>query len=108
MAGVVSRTDLRRKDPGSVPGVGEPSLDARAKLASLDTQWSNALADRKTADTASAALLRSFVNAVKAHPKFGEDSGLYTALGYVPKRERRSGLTRRREPAAAKAPSEAS
>ena len=84
------------------------SLDARAKLASLDAQWSNTMAERKAADLAAAPVLQRFVNAVKAHPKFGEDSGLYTALGYVPKSQRSSGLTRRREKGAAKVPSEAS
>ena len=86
----------------------KPSLDTRAKLASLDAQWSNTMAERKAADLASAPVLQRFVNAVKAHPKFGEDSGLYTALGYVPKNQRSSGLTRRRETVAAKVPAEAS
>ena len=85
----------------------QASLDARTKLASLDAQWSNTMAERKAADIASAPVLQRFVNAVKAHPKFGDNSGLYTALGYVPKNQRSSGLTRRREAAAAKAPAEA-
>jgi hypothetical protein len=34
---------------------------------------------------------------VKGHPKFGENSAVYSAMGYVPKSERSSGLTRRRE-----------
>lgn len=34
---------------------------------------------------------------VKGHPRYGENSALYSAMGYVPASERSSGLTRRRE-----------
>ena len=40
---------------------------------------------------------KRLVNSVKGHPKYGENSALYSAMGYVPASERSSGLTRRRE-----------
>ena len=80
----------------------KPSLDARAKLATLDTQWQNTMAERATADPATLEALLRLANAVKAHPKFGDNSGMYTALGYIPRSQRSTGLTRRREKEAAK------
>jgi hypothetical protein len=35
------------------------------------------------------------VNAVKGDPKFGDDSDLYDAMGYVRKSARQSGLSRK-------------
>lgn len=37
------------------------------------------------------------VNGVKGDPTFGDDSGLYEAMGYVRKSERKSGLTRKKK-----------
>jgi hypothetical protein len=53
-------------------------------------------------------LLQWVVNSVKGHPKYGENSAVYTAMGYVPKSERASGLSRRRERPKAKEPAEES
>jgi hypothetical protein len=47
--------------------------------------------------------MKQRVDSVKGHPKFGENSPLYSAMGYVPKSERSSGLTRRREAQTTKA-----
>jgi hypothetical protein len=49
--------------------------------------------------------LTVIVRGVQGHAEYGEDSPLYRAMGFVPKSERRSGLTRR--PAQAPANNEA-
>jgi hypothetical protein len=71
--------------------------DATAKFTAAEALWTAARKDRLDAYEAAARVIQRVVNAVKAHPKYGEDSSLYAAMGYVPKSERSSGLTRKRE-----------
>ncbi len=58
---------------------------------------------RDDADEASIATILLVVNAVKGDPEEGDDGELYEAMGYVRKRERKSGLSRGKKPAAATA-----
>lgn len=44
-------------------------------------------------------LLILVTHGVRSHPDHGEDSPLYRSMGFVPKSERSSGLTRRPPPA---------
>ena len=88
--------------------VMKPSLDARARLAAMEVEWQKAMEAREVADQESLVHLRRLVNAVKAHPKYGENSALYAAMGYVKASQRSSGLTRRREKEAGPAADEAS
>jgi hypothetical protein len=55
------------------------------------------LALRHTTDATNWELAQLVVNSVKGDPEEGETSGLYAAMGYVPKNQRRSGLTRKGE-----------
>lgn len=65
-------------------------IDAtRAKLAGLYLQ-------REQADAETRNTMQLVINSVRGNPAFGEDSALYRAMGFVPKIERDSGLTRRR------------
>jgi hypothetical protein len=65
-------------------------IDAtRAKLAGLYLQ-------REHADAEARNTMQLVINSVRGNPAFGEDSALYRAMGFVPKSERDSGLTRRR------------
>ena len=65
-------------------------IDAtRAKLAGLYLQ-------REQADAENRNTMQLVINSVRGNPAFGEDSALYRAMGFVPKSERDSGLTRRR------------
>jgi hypothetical protein len=82
-------------------------LEAKAKFATAEAQWQAARQERNTACEEVVALLQLVVNSVKGHPKYGENSAVYTAMGYVPKSERASGLSRRRERQKTKEPSEA-
>ena len=86
----------------------KPSLDARMHLAAIEVQWQKAIEVREAADEATLTHLRRLVNAVKAHPKYGENSALYASMGYVKASQRSTGLTRKREKEAATAADEAS
>lgn len=79
-------------------------LDAKAKLAAAAAEWDVARRERDLLYAKMMELILCIVSSVKGNPKFGENSALYAAMGYVPKSERSSGLTRRREAAAPKAP----
>jgi hypothetical protein len=72
-------------------------FESKAKFAAADTTWSSARQERNTAYAEAVELTKGVVSSVKGHPKYGENSAVYTAMGYVPKSERSSGLTRKRE-----------
>jgi hypothetical protein len=72
-----------------------PAKAARARLADLETQMTQALNDRDAADAVFLAKAQQVVNGVLADPSEGPDSSLYEAMGYTRKSERRSGLTRK-------------
>jgi len=72
-----------------------PAKAARARLADLETQMTQALNDRDAADAVFLAKAQLVVNGVLADPTEGPDSSLYEAMGYTRKSERRSGLTRK-------------
>ena len=72
----------------------QPSLDARANLATLDRQSKVELERRHTADQASNYLVQGVVNAIRGDPSQGEDGELYGALGYVRKSNRANGRSR--------------
>jgi hypothetical protein len=73
----------------------QPSLDARDSLESLKTQTTTSRTNRLLADAASNDTLNLVINAVKGDAEEGENGPLYAAMGYVPKNQRRSGLTRK-------------
>jgi hypothetical protein len=73
----------------------QPSMDVRVQLSTLRNQTKDTRAQRLSSDVASLDLAQMVVNSVKGDPEEGETSGLYAAMGFVPKNERRSGLTRR-------------
>ena len=73
----------------------KPSLDARGQLTTLHDQTTDSRVQRRQSDDASLGLAQLVVNSVKGDPAEGEDGSLYTAMGYVPKGARRSGLTRK-------------
>lgn len=73
----------------------QPSLDVRGQLTTLLSQLKDYRTQRHVSDHASLDLAQMVVNSVKGDPEEGETSGLYAAMGYVPKNQRRSGLTRK-------------
>ncbi len=76
----------------------QTSLADRSALQALHAQVTNALAQRNADDIASMAAVQAMVKGVVADPDEGDNSALYKALGYIPKSERRSGLTRKKKP----------
>ncbi|MCH7225665.1 hypothetical protein [Haloferula sp. A504] len=70
----------------------EAALD---ELRTLTVSRSAALKVRNQEEKALNALLIRVAHGVRSHPDHGEDSPLYRAMGFVPKSERATGLTRR-------------
>lgn len=75
----------------------EPPIVVREEIATLEIQLRGKIGERSTLDEAANELLDMVVNSVKGTPGFGPNSPMYRALGYVPKNERRSGLSRKRQ-----------
>lgn len=73
-----------------------PVYDLRAEGAELDRRRAGNVAMLNDADAAALRLTRNIGGSVKAHPKYGEDSPLYAAMGYIRRSERKSGLKRPR------------
>lgn len=74
--------------------VATPAQAARQRIADLESQMTQAINDRDTADAAFLAKAQQVVNGVLADPSEGPDSSLYEAMGYTRKSERKSGLHR--------------
>lgn len=70
--------------------------DTSANLGTLDAGYADAMMQRDAAhDTLNTAML-NVVDGVKGNTaKYGANSSLYKAMGYVPRDERASGLTRK-------------
>jgi hypothetical protein len=68
----------------------EPSRVARVQVAELEKRLAEAIASRDEADSVSRRVLQRVVNAVRADGEDGEDSELYSAMGYVPRTVRNS------------------
>lgn len=73
----------------------QPSLAARDQLVTVQSQAKDNRQLRQASDSTSLDLAQLVVNSVKGDPEEGESGGLYAAMGYVPKNQRRSGLTRK-------------
>jgi hypothetical protein len=72
------------------------SHDVRSEIVEAELRLQSALARRVTVDEASMKVAQRIVNAVKADPEEGDDGELYVAMGYVRKRDRKTGLTQRK------------
>ena len=75
--------------------VATPAQTARARIADLEAQMTQAINDRDGADVTFLAKAQLVINGVLADPTEGPDSSLYEAMGYTRKSERRSGLTKK-------------
>lgn len=73
------------------------SLSVRAELVDLDNQITNKQQERDTTDDTNWGKSQLVVNSVAGNPKFGKNSGLYEAMGYVSTAQRKSGLTRKKK-----------
>jgi hypothetical protein len=73
----------------------KPSLDIREQIAVLESQMLDAITQRDDSDAVSNEAMLLVVNAVKGDPEHGENGALYSAMGYIRKSERQSGLARK-------------
>jgi hypothetical protein len=73
----------------------EPAVVVRDLIENLKTQTLAALQQRKLADEELRNKLLLVIHSIRGAPAHGENSPMYRALGYVPKNERASGLTRK-------------
>jgi hypothetical protein len=72
-----------------------PSLNVRVEIGSLANLLRGTIARRNGTDEMSVELMNRIMHAILGDPALGPESALYRALGYTPKSERRSGLTRK-------------
>ena len=80
----------------------KPFTDARKEIADLEIQLQHAISKRETANPEATKVVQGIINAVKGDPEEGEDGELYSAMGYVPKSLRGTGLKRPRKEGPAK------
>lgn len=73
------------------------SLNVRAELVDLENQITNKTQERDTTDDENWEKAQFVVNSVAGNPKFGKNSGLYEAMGYISTAQRKSGLTRKKK-----------
>jgi len=73
----------------------KPSLDSRDELATIRSQGTVKMDERKDADRASLEAAELVVNAVRGDPKYGPDHPILESMGYIRKSARRSGLTKK-------------
>jgi hypothetical protein len=72
---------------------------AGEKLDELNNARSAAQKNRDDEEKALNRLLILVAHGVRSDPAYGEDSALYRSMGFIPKSERNSGLTRRNKEA---------
>lgn len=72
----------------------KPSFDIRVEIAETQKRLKGLMVKRDDADAAAMRLTQNIVNAVKADPTEGENGPLYSAMGYIRKSDRSSGLKR--------------
>jgi hypothetical protein len=81
----------------------EDAHNKSANLATLNVSYTDAMKQRDAAHEALSQAMLNVVDGVKGDTnKHGANSSLYKAMGYVPRNERASGLTRKGSPSAAK------
>jgi hypothetical protein len=73
------------------------SVDIRAEIANLEAEVETKKKMRDRIDERNKAKAQMIVSSVAGHPKYGKDSGLYKAMGFVTTSERKSGLTRKKK-----------
>jgi len=74
----------------------QPAEAAQAKFTAINVQWDLARQERNAAYAKALALTKGVANSVKGHPKYGDNSAVYAAMGYVSTSERSSGRTWKR------------
>jgi hypothetical protein len=72
----------------------KPMYEVRAEMTDLDTRWTGLKAQRQDVDDMGNRLAKNIVGAVRSHPKHGDDSPVYAAMGFTRESERGGGRKR--------------
>lgn len=72
------------------------SKEKRARIAALENELKNLISERDDDDMEAMKACDEVVKGVVGDPDYGDDCGLYSAMGYIRKSERKSGLTRKK------------
>lgn len=75
----------------------ELSRDKRVTVEEKNNEVTAAEDDRDDTDKETTRKRNLFVNGVKGHKDYGEDSALWEQMGFVRKSERKTGLTRKKK-----------
>lgn len=73
----------------------QQSYATRSDIANAELMLKGLINDRDTADKITMATNLAVIKGIVGDPKYGDDSDLYEACGYIRKSERKSGLTRK-------------
>jgi len=73
------------------------SVNIRNEITELENQLTAKMLERDATDAEIWEKAKFVVAGVAANPRFGKNSGLYEAMGYVPSDQRRFGLTRKKK-----------
>ena len=71
----------------------------RRKILELKDEITQQETERNSADSVTMKMCERIKNGVVADPAFGDDSALYEAFGFIPRSNRKSGLTRKKSAA---------
>lgn len=74
----------------------QPSKNKRQRIAELEDELKNLIAERDTDDKETLKACDEVVKGVVGDPDYGDNCGLYGSMGYIRKSERQSGLTRKK------------
>lgn len=77
--------------------VVKPYMDARTEIADLEVRLQHAVSKREASSAEAVKAIQGVISAVKGDPEEGEDGELYSAMGYVARSRRSSGLKRPRK-----------
>lgn len=73
------------------------SLNARRAIEDFEVQLLKAMTERDNIDKKNLAKADLVVKGVLANANYGDNSALYSSMGYVRKSERKTGLTRKKK-----------
>ncbi len=74
----------------------QPSIDKREAIKAAEDVLKNLITERDTVDVETMKACDEVVKGVVGDPDYGDDCGLYGAMGYKLKSEYKSGLTRKK------------
>lgn len=72
-----------------------PLAASTLRMQALEAQIAAEQKAREEAEAVARETMRLVAHGVRADPAYGEDSQLYRAMGFVPRSQRQSGLTRK-------------